>query len=614
MPKSLTAILLGAALMGTTAPAALSFGFETAINQCIVDTQQDCFDTLFAELSDRIAALEDTTARDGYAPIPTALLLKAGMTHRAEAAARKIEDPAKRMELLAHVGNSYARAGQVEEAYRLLAEIEFPYERSFLITEIALIELLDSDIETKLPSLIELMVPEFVDATFTEIARGLSDAGQLKKASEIAPLIFDPQQQAYVLGHVARAFAKDGDVAMASSQLDLIRDPDFQVLGRGEVGFALHMRGDTQEAKRVYDQIVAIVTGLDPDDPAKDERIEHVVYYLIKSGHFDSVLPLIDLAKRPEVKASLYYQLGHAHVQLGETQQALDYLHRAVSIAKRDLDRYKYYTTLRETAVSFAKAGEVDIALSVAKHLQEINLVGAATKAVGDVVLKAGDRARAQTIYASIAHLEIRTVALVEFSKRLDEDGQNEQAARTLNGLETMLAATSAEPDAYQDGNFLRGSSIASVSRAYVNRGALRDGLRLAVTIEDTDQRLWAVIPIMGAAIDARDDKLAKEINEMLYAELQAHPNPGNVQSVLAYLTTLPQNLENIDSHKRYAKLLTDDVSKTLLYNAVFENLTVNGKYVVANDVLNLMPDASLKQVAIIELLKRRIEKITQNL
>ncbi len=613
MPKTLNAIVLGVVLMGTTAPAALSFEFGPAINQCIIDMHQDCFDTLFDEFSARVAALEDTTLRDGYAAVPTAILLKAGMTNRAENTARKINDPAKRMELLAHVGNSYARGGQVEEAYRLLAEIELPYARSLLITEIALIELIDGDITSKLPGLIDLMVPDFVDSTFAEIALGLVKAGQLHKATEIAPLIFDAQQQAHAFGHIARAFAKAGDVAMASAQLDLIRDPDFQILARGEVGLTLHEDGNVLEAKRIYDKAATFAIELSADDPAKNERLERIAYYLIKSGYSDDALSLIALVQKSEVKAALFYQLGQAYLSRGDTEQALDHLQRAVLATTRDLDHYKYYATLRETAVTFAKAGDVDTALAVAERLQEINLVSAAVKAIGDVVLKAGDDVRAQNIYASITHLDIRVAALVEFSKRLDQEGQNEQATRILSGLETMLVATPVQPDAYQDGNHLRGSSFASVSRAYVDRGALRAGLRLALAIEDTDQRLWTVIPILGAAIDASDDMLADEISNMLFSELQSHPRPGNVQSVLAFLTTLPQNLENIDSHKRYATLLTDDVSKTLLYNAVFENLTANEKYVAANEVLNLMPDASLKQVAIIELLKRRIEQITQN-
>lgn len=610
MPKHLPALLLSATLLGTSSGAALAFGFDAPVNQCIVDPEPECFDILFAELSKRVDALIDAR---GYAPIPAAILLKAERPRRAEIAIAKIKDPARRKEMLVYIGNAYARAGQIDDAYRILKDIKAPQIRAILIATIASVQLRDGDIESTLAPIIELMDVEFIDPTLSDIARMLADSGHLHRASRIAEAIFDARLQAHALGHVSRGFAKAGDVAMAVAHARLIRDRGLQVLVRGEVGFTLHQRGYKAEAMQLYRDAAALVSALKPDDPARDERLESIAHYLIKSGHATAAVALIDRINAPGTRGNLYQRLGHFHAVQGEKEAALRYLGAAVSAASGEKDQYRRYSILREAAMSFAKVGAVDAALSVAQSIQDANIRGGTIKTIGNVLLENGDIARAEQIYLSIDQMDLRAVAVIGFAGFLEAAGQGEEADAHLQALEAALRDAPVRASDMQDGQYLRGSSLASLSRAYSDRGNLKGSLRVALTLEKPDQRLWTLIPIFGAAMDAGDHALADRLNDILFAELKAHPNPRNTLSLIIFLTTFPTNLENIELHRTYAGLLPDDRSKSLLFSAIFEALTQSENYRLAVPVQQLIPEQPLREVATIDLLKRKIESITES-
>lgn len=611
MPRPINAIFLGTALLAASATTALPFEFQPDVNKCVVDVQPQCFDPLLAELSERIASLKDDQFRDNYVAIPTVFLLKANLPGRAEDISKKIEDPNKRAEMLGYIGSAYARAGLIDDAYRILGDTEDPQTRAMLIVTIASFELRDGDVDQTMPSIIDLMDPEFVDSTFAEIAIALIDRGQLNKASRIAEFIFDPRQQAYAFARLSREYAKVGNVPKAISHLNLMRDPSIQVLAWGDVGFTLHDRGYETEAKHLYDEAVALATGRDPDDSGKDAQLESIAHHLIKSSHADDALPIIELVQNPEVRAYLFQRIGSHYAEKGEIVEALKYFEIAVPTAISGDDKYRKYATLSQIAISLAKIGQVSRALSVASSIQEANIEGSALKSIGDKLLEQGDIARADEIFTSIDHPDLRAVALIGFSKFLDSEGVGQKANAILTNLEATLAAAPVEASDFQDGIYLRGSSFSILSGAFVDRGDLSSGLRVALTIEETDQQLWTLIPIFGAAVEAGDDVLAGKLSETLFAELQAHPKPGNVLSVLSYIATLPANLQNIESHKKYASLLDDSRSRSLLFSGIFENLTMTENLALAYQVLELIPENSFRDAALIELLKRRIERIT---
>lgn len=610
MATSFNTLILGAALLGTSVNATPTLDFDATVNQCIIDMTPECFDPLLAEFSKQVAAMTDARNSDGYAPIPAAILLKAGMPKRAEKMTRKISDPDKRKEMLGYIGNAYAYAGQIEEARRILGEIEAPQNRAELIVAIADYELIDADVDPTVKQLVDLMDPEFVDLTFSEIARTLIERGQLQKAGRIAEFIFDPSLHAHVMAFLSREFAVSGDVARAITHLKLIRDPDFKVLPWGEVGIALHEQGYEIEAKQLFDEATAMAIGLPPEDPAKEGHLHTIANYLISGDHVDDALSIAAHVTKPEVRANLFYRLGVHHSDKGEVKPALEFFDTAVSAATSGGNPYQQYGTLREIAINLAKIGEVDAALSVARKIADANPQGSTVKSVGDTVLHKGDIARAEAIYASIGHLDLRAVSLIEFSRFLVSEGDAEKAMSILEALETTLLSTSLNPDSSMEDKYLRGSSISSLSRAYVDQGDLISGLRVAMTIEATDQRLWTVIPVYSHAVEAKDDALSDKIEEILFTELQAHPNPGNVLSLLNFIATHPANLEHIETHKKFAGLLDDDQSKSLLFSAIFENLTVNENYILANEVYGLIPDQSIREVALVEFLKRKIEHI----
>ena len=179
MKRKMTAILAGAtALVLSTLPA-LSFGFSTPINDCIVTPQESCFDILFAEFSERVELLEEPQLSDSYAAIPAAILLKADLLERAEQAARQIENTTNRDELLAHVGAGYARNGMIAKATQILEEVDEYYARATLITSIAAAAAKDTTVEKAVAPLVPFMPPEFADAILSDISRALIDDGRL---------------------------------------------------------------------------------------------------------------------------------------------------------------------------------------------------------------------------------------------------------------------------------------------------------------------------------------------------------------------------------------------------------------------------------------------------
>ena len=131
--------------------------------------------------------------------------------------------------------------------------------------------------------------------------------------------------------------------------------------------------------------------------------------------------------------------------------------------------------------------------------------------------------------------------------------------------------------------------------------------------ISNPDQKLWTLIPIYGAALEADELLIAEELHVRLMADLRAHPIQGNLNSLVHFLATQPANLENIERHQAYAAMLEDDMSKSLFYNALFETLMWSESYVMADQIHALIPDKSIRDIAIIELLKGRLQRIISN-
>lgn len=613
MPFALKKIALIAALLGTSATAALSLGLSPRVNQCIVEPDPLCFEPLLAELSERIASLEDGRVFDGYAPIPAAILLKARLPERAEEMSGNITEPDKRRELLTYVGGAYAHNGQFEDALRVLGELEAPQDRAQLIVEIATFSLRDAEVEPTMAPLIDLMDPELVDLVFAEIAGGLIGEGRLQKAGKIATYIFDSDLHAHAIARLSREYARRDDVANALSQLKLLRAPNSAVLARGEVGITLHERGHTAQAKQIFDDTAAMVMKRPADDPTRQDDLQTIAFYLMSSAYFDEALTVIQQVTKPEFRANLHFRLGAHLADTGQITTAVEHLEAAVAVAVSGGERYAQYGTLREIAVTLAEIGKVELATSVAHQIDVSNIAGGTIKSIGDVVLCKGDIAGAERLYASIEHPDLRATGLIEFSAYLAESGNLQKAAIILQEVEAALAKSPIDPNELQDGNYLRGSSIAGLSRAYANQADLNSALRVARTLKDTNQRLWTLIPIYGSAVEAHDARMADELLDLMFTELQAHPKPGDVLSLMSYLSTHPSNIENIAVHKKFAALLKDDQSKSLLFNGIFEMLTMNEKYVLADQVHALIPDQTFRNVAIIELLKRRIGRITDN-
>lgn len=566
------------------------------IEECAETPKPACLDLLFGELNSQIMNIKDNDTREGYSTMPTALFLRAGKLKQAEEAAENIENPDKRDQMLGHVGVSYATDERIDDARQILTMLKSPYEKSLLIAAISFSDMKSGDVTSHLNSLKSQLAPEFAEKTLADIARMLINNGQYDDGVEVTAAISDPRLQSHLFALVAHKFASVGQVQKSFLSLDRIKDPELKIMAMGGTGTEFQENGYLKEAKVVYHAALDSISMLNAGDPAKNQRLDSIVRYLIGSGYISEAEDAVNQIKQPSSQADLFHRIGLHYADKHELQKMGKYFDISASISDEVSDPYRQLRPLHFMAVRLAKEGEVTKALEFSNQIMDLNGRSNTVSAIGNIILEGQNLKLAEQIYSSIEHVDIRTLSLVRLAKFLIESGEVKPADELLAELRAILAEAPIISSDLQDGVLLRGSTVSSLSSAYIERGDFTAGRQIAETITDPDQRISQLITIFGHAVESHQNEFVDSLNNVIYTELQTHPRAGNVLPLISYLATHSSNMENIELHRKFSTLLKDERSKSLLYSGISQHLAINGNHKLALQFSTQISDPSILQ------------------
>lgn len=321
--------------------------------------------------------------------------------HQAVKEAMKIDDPARRAQVLADITKEQAFSGDASGALRTMTTIEehywkeAPQQKSTIFHHIALAQAKGGDFKAALRTA-EAM-PESVihskDSTNTEIAKAQAAAGDVPGAMQIVAPIQkkNPAWNDWVLTDIAHAQVLNGDLAGAQKTAASIRDKESITRLRFEIATAQAKAGDFSAARKIANSAT---------DGEKFSAVWAIVFLKSRSGDIRAALQMVNWVPG-DFKCAL--QMINQRIDTSQDSDKRNYLIQeiartqarkgdiAAALATADTDSSQRNRIIERIAVVQAEMGDTDGAFKTTERISNSYEKDSALHSVALARAEAGD-------------------------------------------------------------------------------------------------------------------------------------------------------------------------------------------------------------------------------
>lgn len=452
-------------------------------------------------------AVHRTVLTDRNVDIPANLpgvWAQLGQHSRAEALARSITDPARRVQALAAVAREAAGSGDLrgagiltDHAEQLVAAITDPHRQAVAVAAVARAAAASGDRHRA------LLLASRAEATARSTA--------------------DETRHAHTLVAAARAFAAAGDDRTAQRVATSVTTWSERAQALGVVAVEVANSGQWQRGR-----------GLARSVASRSERAQvltTIARAASATGHHRAARQLITEAeaiahaiRNPARKAWILIGVAHALSACRERDRALDLLDLAERLARpltRSSDRD---TTLSALARVLATVGAPDRAMALARSVAN---PARQARALADVA--SGLVADGQDGHATAVAREAEGVARSHSRpvRRSSDLSALSKAAATDGGFDQAAALAYAIPEPPQ-----RDRALTVITQALATTGDLDRAVAVADTISDPTQQDKALLLVVRAAVAAADLARAVRIADAIRGTEEREKALGAIPTV----------------------------------------------------------------------------------
>ncbi|MFD9506179.1 P-loop NTPase family protein [Streptomyces mirabilis] len=451
-----------------------------------------------------------------------------GRPSRAEALARSITVPFRRVQALAAVAREVAAAGILTQAKRISIQAEqslddindeYEHAQGLAVVARAAAEAGDPSRARALIERAELATNALTDAprqgqVLVSIVRATAAAGNPHRASEIAEKIPARSERALALMAISIESANAGDLAYSRRIANSIQSRSEHAQALAAIAKGEDFGGKHREAVKTMAMAEATARAI-RNPSRKAWTLAFVAFAASSIGRFSKAIEILNNAEQ------IVSLIGRS----SDREDTLNALARAAAMAK-DPDRAEVIArqimganrrlkALAALASGLAAAGyenkAIDVAIETEREARKVSgpsqtvkglaLLSQAAAAVGDVD-------RAEKVARSISDLPQRERTLTVVAEAIARSGDFEQA--------TKLAA-SMEKESQQDKTV---SIIATVAAA---AGELEQAKKMAASIRDPTMKEKALAKLSAPRVNfTTSPKRDDESSSTLYMDVQA--------------------------------------------------------------------------------------------
>ncbi len=321
---------------------------------------------------------------------------RTGRYDQAMQVAQTIKEDYQRAGILGGIAAEYAKAGQYDQALQVTTTIASDYAKSEALTKIAGAYRESGQVDKALPLLSQaLKITETGNLPIEDIAAEYARAGQYDKALLMADAMKSAGAKSFVLANIADTYLESGQKDKASQLLS-------QAVEIGRINFAylcvLKHIAIAYAKMGQYEQGLSLVKTMG-NIPCKTEAFQGMAVEYAKTGQYDRAFQVAEEIKDPSPQAVALAQIADVYAQAKQKTEASRVLSRALMIAEAipknpplislpfamdpEMGRYFYDQTavvfkekaaapLKEIAVEYAKIGEYEQALKLAKAITDV--------------------------------------------------------------------------------------------------------------------------------------------------------------------------------------------------------------------------------------------------